>query len=75
MKYEVTRLTKVQRCETIAKLSKLNVPSKQALGPEYEFSESAIWKVWDNRENIMQRIICCKSLLRRLLNLKVLLTS
>ena len=32
MKPEATRLTEDYRCEIIAKLSKLNAPSKQALG-------------------------------------------
>ena len=39
MKLEATCLTKAQQCEIIAKLSKPNVPSKQALGREYEVSE------------------------------------
>ena len=56
-------------------MSKLNAPSKRALRREYEVSESAIWKVWDNRENILQRVICCTSLSKHLLNLKVLQTS
>ena len=33
------------RCVNIAKSSKLNVPSKWALGHEYEVSEGAIRKV------------------------------
>ena len=75
MKYEATCLTAPQRCEIIAKLSKLNTRSKRALGLEYEVSEGAIRKVWDNQENMLQRIICCKSLSRHLLNLKMLPTS
>jgi hypothetical protein len=51
---EASRLTEVQQCETIAKSSKPNAPSKQALGQEYEVSEGAIRKVWDNGENILQ---------------------
>ena len=43
------------RCEIIAKLSKLNAPSKRALGREYEVSEGVIRKVWDNWENILQQ--------------------
>jgi hypothetical protein len=39
MKLEATRLTKAQRCEIIAKLSKPNVLRKQALGWEYEVSK------------------------------------
>ena len=55
MNPEATRLIEAQQCGIIAKLSKPNVPSKQALGREYEVSEGAIGKVWDNRENILQR--------------------
>ena len=51
MKLEATRLTKAQWCEIIAKLS------KHAQGQEYEVSECANRKVWDNRENIRQRIL------------------
>ena len=75
MKLESTRLIEAQRCEIIAKLSKPNVPSKRVVGREYEVNEGAIQKVRDNRENILQRIICCESLSRHLLNMKVLLTS
>ena len=35
----------------------------------------AIPKVWDNEENILQQIVCCESLSRHLLNLKVLVPS
>ena len=45
MKPKATRLTEAQRCEIIAKLSKLNAPSKRALGREYELSASTIRKV------------------------------
>jgi hypothetical protein len=69
MKFEATHLNEAQQCEIIAKLS------KWVLGPEYEINEGAIWKVWNNHVNILQRISCCESLLRYLLNLKVLLTS
>ena len=75
MKPEATRLTEAQQCEIIAKLSKLSAPSKWVLRPEYEINEGAIWKIWDNRVNILQGVICCESLSRHLLNLKVLLTS
>ena len=44
MKLEATRLTKAQRCEIIAKLSKPNAPSKRVLGQEYE---DAIQKVME----------------------------
>ena len=56
MKLETIHLTEAQRCEIIAKLSKPNTPSKRELGWEYEVSEDAIWKVWDNQENILQRM-------------------
>ena len=75
MKPKATSLTVVRRCEIVAKLSELNAPIKQALEPEYEVSEGTNRKVWDNRENILQQIICCESLSRHLLNLKALLTS
>ena len=55
MKLKITHSTEAQRCENIAKLSKPNAPSKQALGREYEVSEGAIRKVWDNPENILSR--------------------
>jgi len=54
MKLEATCLTEAQKREIIAKLSKLNTPSKRALGQEYEVNEGAIRKVWDNWENILQ---------------------
>jgi hypothetical protein len=49
------RLNEHQRCKIISKLSKTNVPSKSALAREYNISEGAIRKVWDNRETIMER--------------------
>ena len=51
MKPEATRLTKAQRYEIIAKSSKSNAPSKRMLGLEYEVSEGAIRKVWDNEQH------------------------
>ena len=45
MKLEATHLTEAQQCEIVAKLSKLNAPSKRTLGREYEVSEGAIRKV------------------------------
>jgi hypothetical protein len=54
MKFEATCLTEAQRCE-IAEFSKLNAPSKHALGREYEVGEGAIRKVWGNWENILQQ--------------------
>ena len=47
MKLEATRLTKAQQCETIAKLSKPNAPSKHAPGREYEVNEGAIQKLME----------------------------
>jgi hypothetical protein len=49
------RLNESQRCEIIAKLSKTNVPSKRAIAREYDVSEGAIRKVWDKREQILER--------------------
>jgi hypothetical protein len=49
MKLETTLLTEAQRCEIIAKLSKL---SKWALGREYEVSEGAIQKSYGNDVNL-----------------------
>ena len=47
MKLEATCLTEAQQCEIIAKLRKLNAPSKRALRWECEVSEGAIWKVME----------------------------
>ena len=55
MKLETTCLTEAQRCEIITKVNKLNMPSKRALGQEYEVIEGTIRKAWDNRENILQQ--------------------
>jgi hypothetical protein len=33
----------------------MNAPSKRALAREYNISEGTIWKVWDNREEILER--------------------
>jgi hypothetical protein len=49
------RLNESQRCEIIAKLSKTNVASKRAIVREYDVSEGAIRKVWDKREQILER--------------------
>jgi hypothetical protein len=32
----------------------MNAPSKRALAQEYNISEGTIWKVWDNREAILE---------------------
>ena len=50
MKHEATPLTEAHWCKIIAKLSKLNVPSKCALGREYEVSEGAIRKVLETMQ-------------------------
>ncbi len=48
-------LNEHQHCEIILKLSKTNASSKRALAREYNISESAIQKVWDNWEAILER--------------------
>jgi hypothetical protein len=48
-------LNEHQCCEIISKLSKTNASSKKALTQKYNVSEGAIWKVWDNREAILER--------------------
>ena len=49
------RLNESQRCEIIAKLSKTDAHSKRAIAREYDVSEGAIRKVWDKREQILER--------------------
>jgi hypothetical protein len=49
------RLNEFQRCEIIAKLSKTDAPSKRAITREYDVSEGTIKKVWDKREQILER--------------------
>jgi hypothetical protein len=49
------RLNESQRCEIIAKLSKMNAASKRAIVCEYDVSEGAIRKVWDKREQILEQ--------------------
>jgi hypothetical protein len=49
------RLNESQRCEIIVKLSKTDAPSKKAIACEYDVSERAIKKVWDKREQIVER--------------------
>ena len=61
IKPEATRLIEVQQCGIIAKLRKPNAPSKRVLGPEHEVSAGTIRIVWDIRETVLQRIICCES--------------
>ncbi len=49
------RLNESQRCEIIVKLSKTDAPNKRAIAREYDVSEGAIRKVWDKREQILER--------------------
>jgi transposase len=49
------RLNESQRCEVIAKLSKTDAANKKAIAREYDVSEGAIRKVWDKREQILER--------------------
>ncbi len=37
------------------KLSKTDAPNKKAIAREYDVSERAIRKVWDKREQILER--------------------
>ena len=48
-------LNEAERCEIIAKLQKINPPSKRSLAREYDVSEGAIRKVWENRDKILER--------------------
>ncbi len=48
-------LNESQRCEIIVKLSKTDAPSKRAIACKYDVSEGAIRKVWDKREQILER--------------------
>ena len=49
------RLNEFQWCEIIAKLSKTDAHSKRAVAREYDVSEGAIRKVWEKREQILER--------------------
>ncbi|CAK9881163.1 unnamed protein product [Sphagnum jensenii] len=49
------RLNESQRCKIISKLSKTNPPSKRTLAHEYDVIESAIRKVWEKRDSILER--------------------
>ncbi|CAM6062574.1 unnamed protein product [Sphagnum tenellum] len=49
------RLNETQRCEIIATLSKTDAPSKKAIAREYDVNEGAIKKVWDKREQFLER--------------------
>jgi hypothetical protein len=48
-------LNEHQCYEIILKLNKMNVLSIKTLAWEYNVSEGAIWKVWDNWEAILER--------------------
>ncbi len=48
-------LNESQRCEIIARLSKTDAASKRAIAREYDVNEGAIRKVWDKREQILER--------------------
>jgi transcriptional antiterminator len=48
-------LNEHQCYEIVLKLNKTNVLSIKTLAREYNVSEGAIWKVWDNREAILER--------------------
>jgi hypothetical protein len=48
-------LNESQRCDIIAKLSKTDALGKRAIAREYDVSEGAIRKVWDKREQILER--------------------
>ena len=67
MKPKAIRLSETQRCEIIAKLSKPNALSNWSMRQEYEVSEGTIQK--------SSLLMMKSSLLRHLLNSKVLLTS
>jgi hypothetical protein len=49
------RLNESQQCEIIAKLSKTDAPSKRAIARKYDVTEGTIRKVWDKREQILER--------------------
>jgi hypothetical protein len=49
------RLNESQQCKIMAKLSKIDAPSKRAIACEYDVNEGAIRKVWDKREQILER--------------------
>ena len=55
MSGKVKRLDESQRLEVIFKLSQPNPPSKRSLTRLYEVSETAIRKVWSERDDIRER--------------------
>ena len=82
MKLEITRSIKAQQCEIIAKLSKLNVPSKRAVFDDANNEEyfvgmmRTLMKFWKRCESKKNHLSMTKSSLsRHLVNLKVLPTS
>ena len=50
------RLNDIQRLEIISKLQQSNPPSKRAIAREYNIGESAIRKLWNQRELVLQRV-------------------
>jgi hypothetical protein len=49
------RFNESQRCEIIVKLNKTDAPSKRTIAREYDVTEGAIRKVWNKREQILER--------------------
>lgn len=49
------RLRESERLEIIANLQKSKASSKRSLARDYGVSESAIRKVWSNRDEILER--------------------
>ena len=49
------RLSESQRSDIIAKLSRSNPPSKRSVAREFDVTEGAIRKIWENREEIQNR--------------------
>ena len=49
------RLNECQRLEIIEKLSKPNPPAKRVIARTYGISDTAIRKIWNNRDDIVAR--------------------
>ena len=47
------RLNECQRLEIIEKLSKPNPPAKRVIARTYGISDTAIRKIWNNRDDIV----------------------
>ena len=47
------RLNEGQRLEMIEKLSKPDLPTKRAIARTYGISDTAIRKIWNNRDDIL----------------------